>query len=82
VIKEINEDADQQGKSQQEGIYIVENDRVKFHPVQKGIMGELKIEIISGLEKDQEIVVGPYSALRELKDDKLIKAERNRVESK
>jgi HlyD family secretion protein len=38
-------------------------------------MGELKIEIISGLEEGQEVVVGPYSALRQLKDDMLIKVE-------
>ncbi|MCJ7583141.1 MAG: efflux RND transporter periplasmic adaptor subunit, partial [Candidatus Aminicenantes bacterium] len=82
VIKEMSEDTDQQQGSQQEGVYIVEKDRVKFQSVQKGIMGELKIEIISGLEEDQEIVVGPYSALRELKDDKLIKAERNKEEGK
>ena len=78
VIKEMDVDADQQQESQQEGVYIVEKDRVKFQSVQKGIMGELKIEIVSGLEEDQEIVVGPYSALRELKDDKLIKADRNK----
>lgn len=82
VIKEMSEDTDQQQGSQQEGVYIVEKDRVKFQSVQKGIMGELKIEIMSGLEEDQEIVVGPYSALRELKDDKLIKAERNKEEGK
>ena len=82
VIKEIDMDTDQLQKSQQEGVYVVENDRVKFQHVQKGIMGELKIEIISGLEKEQEIVVGPYSALRELKDDKLIKTDRTKEEDK
>ena len=82
VIKEIDEDTDQRQESQQEGVYVVEKDRVKFQPVQKGIMGELKIEIISGLEKEQEIVVGPYSALRELKDDKLIKTDRTKEEDK
>ena len=80
VIKEFDVDTDQQQESQQEGVYIVEKDRVKFQPVQKGILGELKIEIVSGLKKEQEIVVGPYSALRELKDDKLIKADRTNKE--
>ncbi len=82
VIKEIAVDTDQLQESQQEGVYVVEKDRVKFQPVQKGIMGELKIEIVSGLEKEQEIVVGPYSALRELKDDKLIKIDRTKEEDK
>jgi len=82
VLKERDSDTDQQRESQQEGVYTVENDRVKFQPVQKGIMGELKIEIVSGLEEEQEIVVGPYSALRELKDDKLIKTDRTKEEDK
>jgi HlyD family secretion protein len=48
--------------------------------VEKGIMGEMMIEIISGLEEGQEIVVGPYSALRQLKDDMLIKQEEKKEE--
>ncbi len=82
VLKEEDSDTDRQQESQQEGVYIVENDRVKFQPVQKGIMGELKIEIASGLNEEQEIVVGPYSALRELKDNKLIKTDRTKEEDK
>jgi HlyD family secretion protein len=62
-------------KEQEEGVYIVEESRVKFMPIKKGIMGELMIEITSGLEEGQDVVVGPYSALRLLKDDTLIKAE-------
>ncbi len=80
--QEMDMDADQQRENQQEGVYIVVKDRVKFQSVQKGIMGELKIEIISGLKEAQEIVVGPYSALRELKDDKLIKADIKKKEDK
>ncbi|MBN1272792.1 MAG: efflux RND transporter periplasmic adaptor subunit [Candidatus Aminicenantes bacterium] len=61
---------------QEEGVYIVQEDnRVKFTPVIKGIMGEMQIEIISGVEEGQSIVVGPYSALRQLKDDMLITPE-------
>lgn len=82
VLKEMDPDSDQQKKRQQDGVYTVENDRVKFLPVQKGIMGELKIEIVSGLKEGQEIVVGPYSALRELKDDKLIKTGKTKEEVK
>lgn len=80
--EEMDVDADQQRENQQEGVYIVVKDRVKFQSVQKGIMGELKIEIVSGLKEAQEIVVGPYSALRELKDDKLIKADIKKKEDK
>ena len=60
-----------------EGLYLVQPDnRVKFVPVEKGIMGELQIEITSGIEAGQTLVVGPYSALRQLKDEVLIKPEK------
>ncbi len=79
VLRE-KEEENNKNDEQEEGVYIVENSRVKFFPVEKGIMGEMMIEIISGLEEGQEIVVGPYSALRQLKDDMLIKQEEKKEE--
>ncbi len=78
VLKE-KEDSDEKKKDEQEeGVYIIGDSRVKFQAVEKGIMGELMVEIISGLEEGQEIVTGPYNALRQLKDNTLIKAEEKR----
>jgi HlyD family secretion protein len=62
-------------KTEEEGVYILENGRAKFRPVTKGIMGGLLIEVTSGLSQGSEVIVGPYNALRELKDGVLIKAE-------
>jgi HlyD family secretion protein len=63
-------------KEEQEGVFLVEHRRARFQPVQKGIMGGMMVEIISGLNEGQEIVTGPYSALRDLKDGNLLKVER------
>jgi HlyD family secretion protein len=63
------------GKKEEEGVYIVESGRVKFQPVEKGIMGGMYIEITSGLKEGQEFVSGPYASLRELKDGVLVRAE-------
>jgi HlyD family secretion protein len=60
---------------EEEGVYTVEGQRVKFVPVGKGITGGMMIEITSGLQEGQEIVTGPYAALRELKDGVLIKTD-------
>jgi HlyD family secretion protein len=79
VLRE-KEEENSKNDEQEEGVYVVENSRVKFFPVEKGIMGEMMIEITSGLEEGQEIVVGPYSALRQLKDDMLIKQEEKKEE--
>lgn len=63
-------------KEEEEGVFVVENSRARFRPVKKGIMGGMMIEIESGLSEGQEIVSGPYSALRDLKDGQLLKIER------
>jgi len=62
-------------KKEEEGVYIVENSRVKFRSVEKGISGGMNMEIVSGLKENQEIVTGPYASLRELKDGILIRTE-------
>lgn len=69
-------------KTETEGVYVVEGGRAKFCPVTKGIMGGLLIEIASGLKEDQEVIVGPYTALRELKDGVLIKPEVKKKEGR
>jgi HlyD family secretion protein len=60
---------------EEEGVYTVENGRVKFVPVGKGIAGGMMIEIVSGLNEGQELVTGPYASLRELKDGVLVQAD-------
>jgi len=62
-------------QKEEEGVYAVENARVKFQPVGKGITGGMMIEITSGLQDGQDIVTGPYASLRDLKDGVLIKTE-------
>jgi HlyD family secretion protein len=62
-------------KKEEEGVYTVDNARVKFQTVEKGISGGMNIEITAGLKENQEIVSGPYASLRELKDGAMIKTE-------
>jgi len=64
--------------TQEEGVYLIIENRAKFFPVEKGISGELMIEISSGVEEGQTVVVGPYSALRQLKDNMLVEPEEKR----
>jgi HlyD family secretion protein len=62
-------------KAEEEGLFLMDNGRAKFSPVQKGIMGELDIEITGGLKAGQEVIVGPYDALRQMKDGLLVKPD-------
>ncbi len=57
------------------GVFVVQNNKTAFAPVETGITGENDIEIKSGLNPGQEIVTGPYRQLRTLKNDQAIKRE-------
>ena len=64
-----------------QGVYVVDKDshgkqRAKFVPVKTGITGATDIEVLSGLEDGQEIVIGPYKTLRTLKNGALLKRDK------
>ncbi len=80
VLREKEEKEKSKNEGQEEGVYAVEQGRVKFYSVKKGIMGEMLVEITEGLKEEQEIVVGPYNALRQLKDGMNIKPEEKKKE--
>ena len=53
-----------------QGVYVIEKDahgkqRAKFVPVTTGITGATDIEVLTGLQDGQEIVIGPYKTLRD-----------------
>ncbi|WP_348265268.1 efflux RND transporter periplasmic adaptor subunit [Telmatobacter sp. DSM 110680] len=63
-----------------QGVYVLEKDahgkqRAKFVPVTTGITGATDIEVLSGLQDGQEIVIGPYKTLRTLKNGALLKKD-------
>lgn len=58
-----------------EGVYVLDGNKVKFYPVEKGITGESDIQIISGLSADQEVIIGPSRILNTLKDDAIVKKQ-------
>ncbi|MGA3133338.1 MAG: efflux RND transporter periplasmic adaptor subunit [Terracidiphilus sp.] len=63
-----------------QGVFIAEKDahgrlRAKFIPVTTGITGTTDIEVLSGLGTGQEVVIGPYKTLRDLKGDALLKRD-------
>jgi HlyD family secretion protein len=49
-----------------EGVYVVAGKKAEFRPVVTGIRGELDVEVASGLKEGEEVVVGPFKALRDL----------------
>jgi HlyD family secretion protein len=62
------------GKPQdEEGVFVQQNGTVKFETVTTGLSGDSSIELVSGAKEGQQIVTGPFRALRELKDGSKVK---------
>ena len=59
----------------QKGVYLIEDNKVKFVEVTTGITGEADIEITSGLKPDLEIIRGPSRVLKTLKDGMTVKRQ-------
>lgn len=60
----------------EEGVYVHNAGTVKFVPVKTGLTGESSIEIVSGLQQGQEIVTGPFRALRDIKDGSKVREQK------
>ncbi len=59
----------------EEGVYVIKDGKTAFLPIQTGLTGDLVVEVREGLTAGQEIVTGPFKALRSLKEgDKLAAA--------
>lgn len=58
-----------------EGVYVLNGNKVKFKQVEKGITGESDIQIISGLDVGDEVIIGPSRVLNTLKEDTVVKKQ-------
>lgn len=57
-----------QTRKEVEGVFVVRDKTVQFVPVKTGIAGEKYFEVLEGLKAGDQIVTGPFSAVRELTD--------------
>ncbi len=63
-----------------EGVFVVREGKAWFTPVTIGITGEKDFELLSGLGEGDEIVVGPFKSLRELKEGDKVRAAKKKEE--
>ena len=63
-------------KKDVEGVFVVKKDgTVDFRPIKTGISADLQTEVIEGLADGEEIVTGPFKALRSLKIGDRVKVD-------
>jgi len=53
---------------EEEGVYVVAKGKAVFRPLKTGLMGDLTVEVLSGLQAGEQVITGPFKALRELKE--------------
>lgn len=74
------------GDGEEEGVYLLETDgkrkSARFAAVTPGMMGEMEVEIESGIGDDAEVITGPFKALREIKDGDRVRVEEKKEEKK
>ncbi len=63
---------------EEEGVYLMESGKAKFVPVKTGLMGDLSVEVLSGVKGGETLITGPNRALREMKDGEAVRVDKTR----
>ena len=64
-----------QERKEIEGVFLVKDNKAVFAPIKTGIAGEKYFEALSGVNAGDQVIVGPFSSVRELKDGGPVKIE-------
>ena len=64
-----------QERKELEGVFVVRDNKAVFTPVKTGIAGEKYFEVISGANVGDQVIIGPFSSVRELRDGQMVKIE-------
>lgn len=59
-----------------QGAFVIKDGIVQFSEVKTGIAGDRFFEVTSGLQPNDEVVTGPFSALRRLRNGDAVKIEK------
>ena len=64
-----------QTKKETEGVFVIKDAKAAFLPVKTGIAGEKFLEVVSGVKAGDEVIVGPFNSVRDLKDGDPVKLQ-------
>jgi HlyD family secretion protein len=64
-----------QERKEIEGVFVVRDNRAEFVAVKTGIAGEKYFEVLSGVKEGDQVIIGPFSSVRELADGSAVKIE-------
>jgi HlyD family secretion protein len=64
-----------QTKKETEGVFVIKSGKAAFLPVKTGIAGEKFLEVLTGVKDADEVIVGPFNSVRDLKDGDAVKLQ-------
>jgi HlyD family secretion protein len=67
---------------EEEGVFLQEGGKATFTPVKTGLMGDLSVEVLSGLKGGETLITGPNRALRDLKGGETVRVEKGKKKDK
>lgn len=73
---------DDPGKKELQGVFVVQNNKAKFVPIETGVAGVTDIEVTKGIKEDDTIVTGSYKVLRTLRNGARVKEDKSNNEEK
>lgn len=80
-MSEINPDLKgEEGDKRQEAVFVMKDGKAELRPVSTGIQDSANIEILSGVEKDEQIICAPYNMVSKLLkngDKVVVKPQKN-----
>jgi len=62
-------------KEEVQGVFMLKDGRAVFAPVETGVMGQSDVEVTKGVQASDQIVSGPFSVLRTLKNHTKVKVD-------
>jgi HlyD family secretion protein len=61
------------------GVFVIVNQKAEFRKVETGITGSTDIEVLSGVQPGEQIVVGSYQAIRTMRPGSRVKVDNRNV---
>ena len=62
---------------EEEGVFVMERGKAVFRPLKTGLLGDLTVEVLAGLQPGDSVITGPFKALRQLKGGDRVRVEAN-----
>jgi HlyD family secretion protein len=75
VVKKYTPAEEKVRKEEVQGVFVVEKGKATFHKVDTGITGATDIEVLNGLNENDQIVTGTYQVIRTIRNEAAVKID-------